>query len=50
MRANVTASHVPGVVNRHADAASLNFRVTDGESLRLEIEVAAPRDEVIGRF
>ena len=50
LRANVTISHVPGVINRHADAASRNFQVTDGESLRREIEAAAPRHEVIGRF
>jgi hypothetical protein len=50
LRACVTISHVPGLVNRHADAASRNFMVPNGESLRREIEAAAPRREVIGQF
>jgi hypothetical protein len=50
LRASVTISHIPGLVNRHADAASRNFKVPDGESLRQEIEAAAPRREVIGQF
>jgi hypothetical protein len=50
LRACVTISHVPGLVNRHADAASRNFQVPNGDSLRREIEAAAPRREVIGQF
>ena len=49
LRAHVTVSHVPGAINRHADAASRNFQVPEGAAIRREIEAAAPRHEVIGR-
>jgi hypothetical protein len=50
LRAHVTVSHIPGVLNRHADAASRNFQVPEGAAIRREIESAAPRREVIGQF
>jgi hypothetical protein len=43
-------SQGPKIRQNLASAASRNFKVPDGESLRQEIEAAAPRREVIGQF
>ena len=48
LRSHVTASHIPGALNRHADAISRQFRVPDGNALRLEVTSATPRRRVIG--
>ena len=48
LRSHVTASHVPGVVNRHADAISRQFRVPDGPAIQQEVVSTTPRRNVIG--
>ena len=48
LRSHVTASHVPGVVNRHADAISRQFRVPDGPALQQEVTSTTQRRNVIG--
>ena len=45
---HVTASHVPGVVNRHADTISRQFRVPDGPTIQQEVTSGTPRRSVIG--
>ena len=44
---HLTASHVPGVDNVHANAISRQFAVNNGNMLRAQIEAAAPRVESI---
>jgi hypothetical protein len=48
LRSHVTASHIPGVVNRHADAISRQFRVPDGAGIQREVVSTTPRRSVIG--
>jgi hypothetical protein len=47
LRSHVTASHIPGALNRHADAISRQFQVPDGPALRLEVTSTTPRRHVI---
>ena len=48
LRSHVTASHIPGVLNRHADAISRQFQVPDGPAIHREVVSTTPRRNVIG--
>ena len=48
LRSHITASHIPGVLNRHADAISRQFKVPEGPVIHQEVISTTPRRRVIG--